>query len=309
MPKDQYLRGIECVKCLINYSLFYSKITNIGIKDVKVVLKYIVDSLADKTFSEIFFGVNKLLSIITKKDQLNDLRNKVFRKSMILYEKAYATLDLVKKFGVENIISRILLLSIVADDVELMLSTSYWDPYKQAKLLINPPIPSFEQTKILDHLPYGLKVGLIVGNISSLLIDRLLVEELVKRGIKVNVYAREEKLLLQASKDDVLSVFGHLPDLVKIDSVSGKPLFEADNKSELIKITNENDIIIVKNFIDVESIISNIVYLDPSIASRYLFVLKNKCDYLSGGIFGDQRYIALFGDQFIQTISGSISKH
>lgn len=293
-------RSFECIKCIMDYSLFYSRILDLGGDDVKTVLRYIVDNLFDKELSEIMFGVSKLITMLAGHNRVKLVKDDAFRKSMILYEKAYATLDLIKKIGVENILPRLLLLSIASDDFRTIFDDPYWDPVKQAKLLVNPPSPSFEQTRILDHIPYNLRIGIIVGNINSILIDRLLVEELVKRGARVNIYARRNDILMLSSCNDLESVFGDLSSNVKIIPIPDKPLFSSSMVHKIMFLFEENDLILVKSFLDIESLIDNICVINRSILSKILVMVKNDCDHLRALMSSDQKYLACFGDQIAE---------
>lgn len=249
-----------------------------SVNDLRIILKYLSDSINEKQVHEIHYNILKLISLFGR-EKLNDLRYKILSVTKNLYDASIAIISSLKNMGVENILSRILVLSILIDDpwyfVKHSSSKSKVNVLKLTSTLSSPIVPGLEMLKIIDFIPPNSRIAYFPGSIASIWVDKLFLKALQRKSIALQVYVFEEILGFNTSTNTLRSVLGE--DISKYVTINKS----ANLQLHISRALKTGDLIIIRNPIVVDYVLWNINLLKGNfMLNKMLLVLRWKCRYL-----------------------------
>lgn len=249
-----------------------------NVNDLRIILKYLSDSISGKQVHEIHYNILKLIGLF-EKEKLDNLRYRILSMTKNLYDASIAIINSLKNMGVENILSRILVLSILIDDPWYFIkhgsSKNEVNVLKLTSTLSNPIAPGLEMLKIIDFIPPNSRIAYFPGSIASIWVDKLFLKMLQRKNITPQVYVFEEILGFNTSTNVLISVFGK--DVNKYTTINRSTNLQL-HVSRALKTA---DLVIIRDPIVVDYILWNINLLkDSFMLNKVLLVLRWKCRYL-----------------------------
>ncbi|WFO75494.1 hypothetical protein J4526_00930 [Desulfurococcaceae archaeon MEX13E-LK6-19] len=266
--------SVDCIFCLIERLYRFIKIVDLGYNEVKIIFKYIVDNIGEKPLYEIHYGSLKLINLFDSKKKLLSLRRRIFLMTKKLYDIALSITSSIRSMGIEDVLSRTIILSILVDDPWFFIEskTDNIDYTKLSSILSNPAPPGLEVLKVIDYMPSGSSLAYFPGSLASLWVDKLFITMLAEKNIDVNVYIYNDLIGFQQSLGDLKDA---LMETSLVYHVLNKP---ADISFELFKAIRDNDLILIRNPIGIDCIIEKLEELkDIALANKIILVFRWKC--------------------------------
>ncbi len=292
--------SVDCIFCLIKRLHRFIKIVDLGYNEVRIIFKYIVDNIGEKPLYEIHYGSLKLINLFDSRKKLLSLRRRIFLTTKKLYDIALSIINSIKSMGIEDVLSRTIILSILVDDPWFFIEnkTDNIDYTKLLSILSNPAPPGLEVLKVIDYMPSGSSIAYFPGSLASLWVDKLFTTMLTEKGINVNTYVYNDLIGFQQSLCDLEDA---LMETNIVYHILNKP---ADIAFELFKTIKDNDLIIIRNPIGIDCIIEKLEELkDIALANKVILVFRWNCPVVKNMLgYIHSKYFVISADLLISKL-------
>ncbi len=246
----------ECLPCILNRVLFEVNMVNPEKADIIMpkVLRVLCESYpSDIRSAKVWTKIHEIVYSELGEDPYKDLKKRSNRIAMEIYPKAseiYLQSD--------DKLRTAALISIAGNVLDFGISGGVAQPEifeKKFMDIVNEGLGYDDTGKLEKYLKNGVEVIYLADNCGEIVLDKIMVEELKRRGCRVTLVVRGEPIISDATLEDAEYV-----SITKVvDEVTTTGIFaigvDLDRIPESLKRKLEDaDIIIAKGMANYESI-------------------------------------------------------